>query len=282
MTSLLRKWAGKAGAENKRGFTLIELLVVVAVIALLMGILMPALGAAREQGRRIVCGQNEKSTGVGLIMYGNDYNGRLPQNEVDRWLFDVSYWTTDVVMAGGGFDRHIFYCPSWKQRDNIIFWRYGENLPAGTPEGFERPEPTAIGTRKDYHRILGYYWLIDCKGTDGKGRTGLGQPPMSPPGAPKKEWVRSLVKTKAAPADVELVTDVTASNGPNRDTADFSKAYGGCLDRWGIYDRSNHIKGTKATGGNILFVDGHVQWRAFDQMEHRWRWQAYGNPCFWW
>ena len=263
---------------GRQAFTLIELLVVIAVIALLMSILMPALGAAREQGRRAVCAQNEKNTGLGLTMYANDYDGRLPMNEVDRWLFDVSYWTTDIVLQTGAFDRHIFYCPSWRQRDNIIFWRYGENLPAGTPEEYERPEPQAVSTRKNYHRILGYFWLIDFD-NNGRGRT---NPPMSPNG-PAKEWVRSLVETNAAPADVELVTDVTASNGPNRDTADFSGATGGCWSRWQVYDRSNHLrKGTRAIGGNILFVDGHVSWRKFDEMEHRWFWKAYGNPCFWW
>lgn len=263
---------------DRRGFTLIELLVVIAVIAVLMGILMPALSVVREQGRRTVCAQNEKNQSLGLIMYANDYDGQLPMNEVDRWLFDVSYWTTDIVMATGAFDRHIFYCPSWRQRDNIIFWRYGENLPGGTPEEFERPEPTATATRKDYHRILGYYWLIDFKAANGKGRTNQ---PMSPNG-PAKEWVRSVARTKAAPADVEMITDVTASNGPDRVKADFTAASGGCYTRWQVYDRSNHIKSTKATGGNIAFVDGHVSWRSFDQMEHRWFYQVYGNPCMWW
>ncbi len=261
--------------ENKRGFTLIELLVVIAVIALLMSILMPALNAAREQGRRAVCAQNEKNTTLGLIMYANDYNGQLPKNQVDRWLFDISYWTTDIILATGAFDRHIFYCPSWRQRDNIIFWRYGENLPAGTPEEYERPEPAATSIRKDYHRIVGYFWLIDFAGA------GRANQPMSPNG-PAKEWVKSLVKTKSAPADVELITDCTASNGPNRDTADFTAATGGCMSRWGVYDRSNHIKSTQATGTNIAFVDGHVAWRAFSLMEHRWFYQVYGNPCLWW
>jgi prepilin-type N-terminal cleavage/methylation domain-containing protein/prepilin-type processing-associated H-X9-DG protein len=267
----------------RKGFTLIELLVVIAVIALLMGVLMPALSAAREVSRRSVCAQNEKSTALGLTMYANDYDGDLPKNQIDRWLFDVSYWTTDVVMATGAFDREIFYCPSWRQRDNIIFWRYGENLPAGTPEEYSRPEPTADATRKDYHRIMGYFWLIDFQG----GRT---NPPMSSEGV--KAWVRSVnsVKAKTAdgrkitlpPADVEFITDTTASSGPDRDTADFTAATGGCMSRWGVTDRSNHIKGTHATGTNIAFVDGHVAWRPFALMEHRWFYQSFGNPCLWW
>jgi prepilin-type N-terminal cleavage/methylation domain-containing protein len=174
--------------SDRRGFTLIELLVVIAIIALLMSILMPALGVAREQGRRAVCAQNEKNMGLGLNLYANDYNGMLPLNEVDRWLFDVSYWTTDIILKSGAFDRHIFYCPSWRQRDRIIFWRYGENLPAGTPEDYLIPEPADERTRKDYHRIMGYFWLIDII-------TKRIEKPFNPSGPPK-EWVRSLISTK--------------------------------------------------------------------------------------
>jgi prepilin-type N-terminal cleavage/methylation domain-containing protein/prepilin-type processing-associated H-X9-DG protein len=265
--------------DGRRGFTLIELLVVIAIIALLMSILMPALGVAREQGRRAVCAQNEKNMGLGLFLYANDYNGRLPINEVDRWLFDVSYWTTDIILKTGAFDRHIFYCPSWRQRDRIIFWRYGENLPAGTPESYVYPEPADERTRKDYHRIMGYFWLIDAY-TD-PAKTMLRQTDPLPEFS-GKEWVRSLVSTKAAPASVELITDCTLSNGPDRLQADFTKAKGGCYDRWQVYDRTSHLKNsTKPTGGNILFVDGHVQWRKFEEMDLRWP-PPRGNPSFWW
>lgn len=256
-------------------FTLIELLVVIAVIALLMSILMPALNMAREGGRKMVCGQNEKNMGLGLFVYASDNDGKLPLNTVDRWLVDVSYYTADVIMQSKAFDRHIFYCPSWKQRDNIIWWRYGEGLPYGTLESYDVAEPKTDAMRKQIHRAIGYSWLLDIEG-------GRKKKPMNPDG-PTKEWVSNVAKTKSAPASVEMIADFTASDGPDANKANFSTATGGTWERWQIYDRSNHLRsGSKATGGNILFVDGHIEWRKFDDMKHRWFYERYGNPCFWW
>ena len=61
-----------------RGFTLIELLVVIAVIALLMAILLPVLGKARDQARMIGCRSNLKQYGIGLRMYLDDNNHNFP------------------------------------------------------------------------------------------------------------------------------------------------------------------------------------------------------------
>ena len=59
---------------QKNGFTLIELLVVIAIIAVLMGILMPALSRARDQGRKIVCSNNLHSLTVANGVYANTYD----------------------------------------------------------------------------------------------------------------------------------------------------------------------------------------------------------------
>ncbi len=56
------------------GFTLLELLVVVTVIAILAGLLLPAMARAREEARKAVCKSNMKSFGLAMSMYANDYD----------------------------------------------------------------------------------------------------------------------------------------------------------------------------------------------------------------
>ena len=59
-------------------FTLIELLVVIAIISILAALLLPVLAGARERSRIVVCGNNLKQIGIGLILYVGDHNGVLP------------------------------------------------------------------------------------------------------------------------------------------------------------------------------------------------------------
>jgi prepilin-type N-terminal cleavage/methylation domain-containing protein len=66
------------GDDRERGFTLIELLVVIAIIAILAAMLLPALAAAKEQGRRAACTSNLKQQGLACAMYMSDNRDNFP------------------------------------------------------------------------------------------------------------------------------------------------------------------------------------------------------------
>ena len=95
---------------QRKGFTLIELLVVIAIIAILAAILFPVFARARENARRASCQSNLKQIGIGIMMYTQDYDERMPGSTANNGgdsYHSLSYYVQPYVKS-----TQVFKCPS--------------------------------------------------------------------------------------------------------------------------------------------------------------------------
>ena len=95
--------------KTRKGFTIIELLVVIAIIAILAGMLLPALGKARDEARKVKCSSNLKGLAQAMSLYLNKYGGTtmfaVPAHTFrgDCWLATL-YWTEIIT------ERKLYLC----------------------------------------------------------------------------------------------------------------------------------------------------------------------------
>jgi len=116
---------------KKAAFTLIELLVVVAIIAVLVAVLLPALNAARARAKDVQCMSNQKQFFLAHLGYANDWNGWLtPIWDYKNWpwhwvLGELKYVPTNAPASMG--DTVISRCPSAIDTPGDVRSRYGRN-----------------------------------------------------------------------------------------------------------------------------------------------------------
>lgn len=226
----------------RSGFSLVELLVVIGIITVVISILLPALHSAREQAKMIVCRNNLRQIGIAATNYTASYRGVYPAGTLfhgGNVLTDVSEFTTSELMAAGTA-RPLFYCPflldhSVEPVDRM--W----NL-----------DSTAL-----YYHVAGYYFLF---GRDPQSIIGLAVP---------KRWKYKVTDVGPLPDDTELATDITLSipAWPVRRFYDID--YYGVGSGTPLVLTTSHLRDKVPQGGNVLFMDGHIDWRPFSEMQNR-------------
>ncbi len=98
------------------GFTLVELLVVIAIIALLMSILLPALGRVRRQAKDVLCETNLDQWGACYAMYADDWDGRFMRGWTQNscgGTKNTDYWMESLRVYYKEHDLR--YCPMAKK-----------------------------------------------------------------------------------------------------------------------------------------------------------------------
>ena len=238
--------------RRSAGFTLIELLIVIGIIGVLIGLLFPVVSNARVSAKKTQCAANLRTIGQAMMAYGTDNDRKVPVFGSDgNFLWNIPKRTRDALVKNGA-ERRTLYCPMVEGEGDETYWNSDSD------------------TELDKgHTVVGYCFLTKR----------LPLPPADPASLAsdqlasskfeftekdtKKAFKKKLRDSFAQPraSELELVTDMVMSTGSGATTRKFT-ALGGVNP----YNQTTHLTADKkrAEGGNILFMDGRVEWR-------RWR-----------
>lgn len=227
--------------RNSRGFTLIELLVVISIIALLVAILLPVLGRARESARRTVCMSSVRQFLLGVHIYSNDQDDAVPnasahtgspnRNYYGRYTFTSNrrYYLAKTY-AMDAVEQWI--CPSGMDERHKLWLTHKDKYPIFQPNYDNNASQTSYG----------YLVGADQAGWGGgPSQTGHG-----------RLW---FVSDSEQPANRIVWWDAIGPNGTWKTPL---------TSQWA--SANNHYKGNfESEGGNYGMLDGHAEWR-----ETRW------------
>jgi prepilin-type N-terminal cleavage/methylation domain-containing protein/prepilin-type processing-associated H-X9-DG protein len=230
----------KRRAPRSRAFTLIELLVVIGIIAVLMAILLPALGRARSNAKKSVCGSNLRSWGRAISVYAAEWNGFIMSSTVISAAF-----LPNNIMTGGSAQNEVQIGPF------NPYIGYAADIPNKKVRGVALCPSSDVSAYGEYHNkgwvtngnrfTTNYAYLA---GVDRWRITG------------RQVANRPLDLADSRMRSMRLIMTDQMWQHSGRKTWFFNHGPNGTVG--GPDEPVN-----RASGANQLFTDGHVEWRAF-------------------
>ncbi len=199
---------------GRKRFTLIELLVVIAIIAILAGMLLPALNSAKEKAKGLKCISNLKNVGLNFLYYSNEYAEHFPagydlNSGTASWQemlialysggakFNAPYWNAGLDKL----KKSIYCCPSYVDRgfyyDNYRVSGYGMNLCL---------PPVTLADNDDWSKLMNRYPVTKK----------IIRPSVTPLVADSRPLTEQYsnwhIRSAAAAGDVKLIGPVHSNN----------------------------------------------------------------------
>jgi prepilin-type N-terminal cleavage/methylation domain-containing protein/prepilin-type processing-associated H-X9-DG protein len=248
--------------RSSSAFTLVELLVVIGIIAILIGVLLPALNKARQQSLKVACSAQLRNLGQACLNYAANNKGWLPQhpgNLEGTWIWDIRQVTRDQLVKYGA-DRKTLYCPVYSEADKDGLWTYQNGVtvlgyglviergPSGGPPPYPmRNGPNGYPDHQNWLLTPATQYFIAGYGFD-----------------PKKKLVNKTSGQGRPAPQLEVAFDIILQDTSGGNNNGKFVTTGGFRDETTqlFPHATSHMgKGGLPLGQNVLFLDGHVDWR---------------------